>query len=74
MRQKKKSPHAGDRKYIRYQRYTMAKREGVRKKSAQMSFLPKLNRKETRRRGEEAQETARSYNQIGFARRQNPSL
>ncbi|MGN7471255.1 ArpU family phage packaging/lysis transcriptional regulator [Brevibacillus sp. SAFN-007a] len=38
--------------------------------STQMSFLPKIDRKETQRRVEEALETARIYNQIGFVRRE----
>lgn len=38
--------------------------------STQMSFLPKIDRKETQRRVEEALETARVYNQIGFVRRE----
>lgn len=36
----------------------------------QMSFLPKINRKETQRRVESALETARLYKQIGFVRRE----
>ncbi|MGF9822635.1 ArpU family phage packaging/lysis transcriptional regulator [Brevibacillus agri] len=38
--------------------------------STQMSFLPKIDRKETQRRVEETLETARVYNQIGFVRRE----
>lgn len=38
--------------------------------STQMSFLPKIDRKETQRRVEEALETARIYKQIGFVRRE----
>lgn len=38
--------------------------------STQMSFLPKINRKETQRKVEEALETARIYKQIGFVRRE----
>lgn len=38
--------------------------------STQMSFLPKIDRKETQRRVEEALETARIYSQIGFVRRE----
>lgn len=34
----------------------------------QISFLPKIDRKETQKRVEEALETARIYNQIGFVR------
>jgi ArpU family phage transcriptional regulator len=36
----------------------------------QMSFLPKINRKATQKRVEEALETARIYKQIGFVRRE----
>lgn len=36
----------------------------------QISFLPKIDRKETQRRVEEALETARIYKQIGFVRRE----
>ncbi|MFY0545470.1 ArpU family phage packaging/lysis transcriptional regulator [Brevibacillus sp. H7] len=39
--------------------------------STQLSFLPKIDRKETQRRVEEALETARIYKQIGFVRREN---
>lgn len=38
--------------------------------STQISFLPKIDRKETQRRVEEALETARIYKQIGFVRRE----
>ncbi|MBM7592270.1 ArpU family phage packaging/lysis transcriptional regulator [Brevibacillus fulvus] len=38
--------------------------------STQISFLPKIDRKETQRRVEEALETTRIYKQIGFVRRQ----
>jgi len=38
--------------------------------STQLSFLPKIDRKETQRRVEEALETARIYKQIGFVRRE----
>ncbi|WCK53855.1 ArpU family transcriptional regulator [Aneurinibacillus sp. Ricciae_BoGa-3] len=36
----------------------------------QISFLPKINRKETQRRVEEALDTARIYRRIGFVRRE----
>lgn len=36
----------------------------------QMSFLPKIDRKATQKRVEEALETARIYKQIGFVRRE----
>jgi ArpU family phage transcriptional regulator len=36
----------------------------------QISFLPKINRKETQRRVEEALDTARIYRRIGFMRRE----
>jgi len=35
-----------------------------------MSFLPKIDRKATQKRVEEALETARIYKQIGFVRRE----
>lgn len=38
--------------------------------STQISFLPKIDRKETQKRVEEALETARIYKQIGFVRRE----
>ncbi len=39
----------------------------------QMSFLPKIDRKATQKRVEEALETARIYKQIGFVRREMKS-
>ena len=38
--------------------------------STQMSFLPRIDRRETQKRVEEALETTRIYKQIGFVRRE----